>query len=150
MVIAFSFHKSPSYRVACLQHKGPWKEDRIRADFRTVAAWAKKHKLKTGHWIMLEGAEEGWTACIEIRGEAKSEGPIRVRRLPAVTVAGAVFDPDVVAPHVIYHGLMDWLRWRRKEGKIKRIVSSREVYVDDPWTNPNSWARTQVQFIVRT
>lgn len=149
MVVGFSIEKSPSYRVASVTYRGAWREDRLRASFREIAAWAKKHRVATGHWILLEGAERGWTACIEIKGSAKASGKVRIRTLPAATVASSRFDPEVVAPYVIYHGLMDWLRWRRKEGKIRRVLSSREIYLDDPWTNPKAWARTEVQFVVK-
>ena len=112
--------------------------------------WARKNGLRTGRWIFLEHGMRRWTACLEIRGNAKPEGRIRRRTLPAATVASATFDPDVVAAHVIYHGLTDWLRWRRKEGKIRRVLSTREVYASDPWTDARAWAHAEVQFLVRT
>jgi len=149
MVVEFSFTRSPSFRVACVTQSGPWKEAKLRAGFREIRAWAQKNGVRTGRWILQEGRGKGWIVGIEVKGEAKSQGRVRIRTLPAATVAHSVFDPDVVAPHVIYHGLSDWLRWRRKEGKIRRVLSSREVYSGDPWSDPKAWAHTEVQFVVR-
>ena len=40
-------------------------------------------------------------------------------------------------------------RWRRKDKEIRRVLSSREVYSGNPWTDPKAWAKTEVQFLVR-
>jgi hypothetical protein len=60
------------------------------------------------------------------------------------------FDPTVVSPRVVYHGLSDWLRWQRKEKKIRSVVSYREIYEGNPWKDKRAWSRTEVQFVVRT
>ncbi|MFZ0698615.1 MAG: hypothetical protein WAN74_00220 [Thermoplasmata archaeon] len=60
-----------------------------------------------------------------------------------------MFDPEEIAPRVVYHGLVDWLRSRRKEGKVGPVLATREVYTGDPWTDEKAWARTEVQFVVR-
>jgi DNA gyrase inhibitor GyrI len=149
MVIEFSFRNCPSFRVACVTQTGAWKEARLRAGFRDLTSWAKKNGVRTGRWIIQEGTGNRWIVALEVKGKARSQGRVRVRTFPSATVASVVFDPEIVAPHVIYHGLADWLRWRRKEGKIKRVLSSREVYSGDPWTDPKAWAHAEVQFVVR-
>jgi DNA gyrase inhibitor GyrI len=148
MVVDFKLKRAPSYRVVCLQRKGPWKEGNLRAEFRTLQAWAKKNRLKTGRWIFYELGSSTWEACLEIRGTATPEGRLQLKTIPAATVASVVFDPELVSPRVVYHGLIDWLRWRRKERAIKRVRESREVYDGNPWTNRRAWARADVQFIV--
>jgi DNA gyrase inhibitor GyrI len=148
MVVDFQVKRTPSYRVVSLQRKGPWKKDNLRAEFRTLQAWAKKRGLKTGKWIFYERTASTWEACLEIQGAAEAEAPIRVKEIPAVTVASVVFDPEEVSSRVVYHGLVDWLRWRRKEGAIKRVLESREVYDGDPWSDRRAWARADVQFVV--
>jgi effector-binding domain-containing protein len=135
--------------VATVAQSGPWKEAKLRAGFRDITAWAKKNGVRTGRWFLQEGRGNRWIVGIEVKGKARSQGRVRLRTFPAATVATAVFDPDVVAPHVIYHGLIDWLRWQRKEGKIQRVLSSREVYRGDPWSDPKAWAHAEVQFVVR-
>src|SRR5207253_1706391 len=73
---------------------------------------------------------------IEVRGRVKGEGKVRVRTFPASPIATVTFDPDVVAARVIYHGLSDWLRWRKKDKTIKRTRTWREVYSGNPWRDP--------------
>jgi effector-binding domain-containing protein len=149
MTVDFSFAKAPELRVASIAWTGPWNEQRIRSQFRRIEAWAKARGVRTGRWIFSEPGDRRWIAAIEIRGRAKSEAPIRLRTLPAAQVARVVFDPDVVSPRVIYHGLSDWLRWRRKDREIRSVVSSRELYSADPWRSAAAWKRTEVQFVVR-
>jgi hypothetical protein len=60
-----------------------------------------------------------------------------------------VFDPEVVSPRVVYHGMTDWLRWRRKEREVRSIGQYREVYPGDPWRDKNAYARTEIQVVVR-
>ena len=88
-------------------------------------------------------------AAVGFRGNAKGHGKIRVKSVPAATVASVTFDPDVVSPRVIYHGINDWLKWQKKEKKIRRAVSYREVYGGDPWTDPKVSARTEIQVVVK-
>ncbi len=149
MTIDFGWAKVPKLRVAAIAWKGPWKETTIRAQFEKVDRWAKSQGLRTGRWIFREPGERRWEVAIELRGPAKSSGPVRVRTLPAATVARVQFDPDEVSPRVVYHGLSDWLRWRRKEHEIRSVVSTREVYLGNPWRDAKVWARTEVQFVVR-
>ena len=150
MTVEFEFKKAPAYRVAYLAWSGPWNEKKIRAQFAKVDKWAKDHGLKTGRWIFREPGERKWEVGIEVRGaSAHRHPPVRTKTLPATRVAFSVFDPDVVAPNVIYHGLNDWLRWRKKDGKIRSVVSTREVYSGDPWSSKSVWSKTEVQFAVR-
>jgi hypothetical protein len=149
MTVDFEFARSPTYRVVSVSWKGPWSERRIRTEFERLARWAKERKLRTGLWIFREPGERSWEVAIEVKGHARSEGSIRAKTLRAVRVARVVFDPDVVSPRVVYHGLSDWLRWRRREKKIRSVGSTREVYRGNPWTDAKAWAGTEVQFVVR-
>ncbi len=149
MTVDFAIKKVPSYRVASIVRVGPWKEGILRPEFRELMAWAKKHHLRTGKWIFQSPKDDRWEACLEIRGAARSEGRIQVKTLKAGHAAYAIFDPDEIADRIIYHGLNDWLRWRRKDGEITAVRGHREVYSGDPWTDPTAWAHCEVQFLVR-
>lgn len=149
MTVDFRFRKAPKYQVATYRWKGPWSEAKIRSNFRMLAAWAKRQRVPTGVWIFREPGEREWEVSIELRAPASSSGDVRVRTLPASRVASVQFDPNVVSPRVVYHGVSDWLRWRRKEGEIKRVGSYREVYRGDPWADARAWADTEIQVEVR-
>ncbi len=149
MFVDFVFKRAPRFRVACMRHKGRWKKDILRTEFRELVAWAKKNRLRTGKWIFAEHGDRGWEACLEIAGAARPAGRVKVRTLPSATVASVVFNPEEVSPRVVYHGLNDWLRWRRKDGDIKSVGASREVYDGDPWSNARAWANCNVQYVVR-
>lgn len=149
MVVDFKIKRAPAYRVASVSWKGPWNERRIRAQFDRVAKWARKTGLRTGKWIFREPGTRAWEVSIEVRGSAHSEGPIRMRMLPATSVASVVFDPNVVSPAVVYHGVTDWLRWRKRDKTIRSVGAYREVYDGDPWREPKVWAHTEVQVVVR-
>ena len=149
MVVDFKFKKAPTYRLATFAWTGPWKDARIRSEFEKLAAWAARRGLRTGRWVFLEPSQRRFVVGIEVKGTKRGEGPIHLRTLPAARVASVVFDPAVVSPRVVYHGLSDWLRWRRKDGEIKGVGSYREVYDGNPWTNARAWARTDVQMVVR-
>lgn len=148
MVVDFRLKRAPRYRVVTLSWKGPWNERRIRSQFNRVAAWARRSGLRTGKWIFREPGNRAWEVSIEVRGAARSEGPFRMRTFPASTVASVVFDPNVVSPAVVYHGVTDWLRWRRKDKTIRSVGAYREVYDGDPWRKAAVWSRTEVQVVV--
>jgi effector-binding domain-containing protein len=149
MAVDFKFKRAPAYRLASVAWKGPWSDARIRAKFYQVAAWARKRGLKTGKWVFREPGERSWEVGIEVRGEAKSEGAIRIKTYPRARVASILFDPEVVSPRVAYHGMNDWLRWRRKEGEVKSVGQYREVYPGDPWRDKKAYAQTEIQIVVR-
>ena len=149
MVVDFKIKHAPAYRVASLAWKGPWNERRIRAQFGRVVRWARKSGLRTGKWIFCEPGTRAWEVSVEVHGSARSEGPIRVRTIRASSVASVVFDPKVVSPSVVYHGVNDWLRWRKRDKTIRSVGGYREVYDGDPWRDPRSWARTEIQVVVR-
>ncbi len=149
MTIDFSYGTSPAIRLATVSWTGPWNETKIRAQFRRVEVWAHGHRLRTGRWVFREPGERRWQVGIEVRGSARSGNGIRLRTLPRADVARVVFDPDVVSPRVVYHALNDWLKWQRREKKVRRVVSSREVYGGDPWRDRKAWARTEIQFVVQ-
>jgi DNA gyrase inhibitor GyrI len=149
MTVDFSFRRVPAYRVASMTWKGPWSEAKIRKNFNRVAAWAKANRLRTGRWIFREPGERTWEVAVEIHGRARPGAGVRLKTYPAATVASVTFDPDVVSPRVVYHGITDWLRWRKREKEIRSVGSYREVYDADPWRSPAAWARTNVQVVVR-
>jgi hypothetical protein len=149
MVVDFEWRKWPAMDVICTRWKGSWNEKRIRSEFEGLARWAKAHKVRTGRWIFTAPAERTFEVCLEVKGRASSEGTVRRRRLPAATVASVEFDPNVVSPRVVYHGLTDWLRARKKEKEIRSVGQYREVYRGNPWTDKSAWAHTSVQVVVR-
>ena len=149
LTIDFAFKKAPKYRVASVTWKGPWNEGRIRREFEAIAKWGRDRKLRLGKWIFMEPGERRWTVAIEVSGKASGDSKVRLRTLPASRVAVVAFDPEVVSPRVVYHGLTDWLRWRKKDREIRRVLSSREVYSGNPWKDSTAWAHTEVQFLVR-
>jgi effector-binding domain-containing protein len=149
MVVDFRMKRVPALRVATVSWKGPWSERKIRSQFARVASWAHRKGLRTGRWIFREPGTRAWQVGIEVRGPARSDATVRVRTFPASTVACVVFDPDVVSPAVVYHGITDWLRWRKKDKTIRAVGQYREVYTGDPWRNPRVWAATEIQVVVR-
>jgi DNA gyrase inhibitor GyrI len=149
MAIDFEFRRAPKMAIVSFRWKGPWQEARIRKEWERLARWAASEKLKVGRWIFLEPSERNFEVALEVRGRAARHPPFRRRTLPASRVASVRYDPAVVEPRVIYHGLSDWLRWRKKDGSIRRVGAYREVYEDNPWTNKRAWARSEIQVVVR-
>jgi hypothetical protein len=149
MPVDFGWGKSSRLRVATIAWKGPWNDKKIRAQFERLARWAKAQRVRTGRWIFREPADRSWEVALELRGKARGSDGVKTKTYPASPVARVVFDPEQVAPRVVYHGLSDWLKWQRKAKAIRRVVSSQEVYSGNPWTDPRAWARTEVQFLVR-
>jgi hypothetical protein len=149
MFVDFELRRAPSYRVASITRVGPWKEDNLRGEFRELTAWAKKLGVQTGRWIFLHKGDDRWEACLEIKGKAAAMGRIRLKSLPPTYVARCRFNPDAIADRVIYHGLSDWTRWRRRYGEIKSVGGSREIYSGDPWSDARAWANCEVQVLVR-
>jgi effector-binding domain-containing protein len=149
MAVDFGFKRAPAYRVAAVAWKGPWSDARVRAKFQKVVSWARARHLRTGKWIFREPTMRSFEVAIEVRGKARSEGGVRVKTYPGARVVSVVFDPDVVSARVVYHGVTDWLRWRKKEKEIRSVGDYREVYAGSPWTDKKAYARTEVQVVVR-
>ncbi len=149
MTVDFKFRKSPAYRVATLSWRGAWSERAIERRSLELERWTREHRLRAGKWMFLEPGENRWTAAIEVRGKARGDGKVRLRTFPASRVASVTFDPEEISARVIYHGLNDWLRWRRKAKEIRRVTGSRELYDGNPWRDRKAWARTEVQYLVR-
>ncbi|MGB6500722.1 MAG: GyrI-like domain-containing protein [Thermoplasmata archaeon] len=147
--VDFGYARAPAVKVASIAWSGPWNERRIQTEFEKVAAWAKRNGVRTGRWIFREPGTRRWEASIEVRGSARGSGPVKVKTLRACAVARIEFDPNAVSPRVIYHGMSDWLRWQKREKKIRAVLSTREVYGGNPWRDAAVWARTEVQFLVR-
>lgn len=149
MVIDFEFKRAPAWRVASVTWKGPWKDARIRSEFEKLARWAKAKRLRTGTWIFQEMGPGRFRVAIAVRGTSRGEGNVHFRTIPASRVAAIVFDPEELSPRVAYHGMNDWLKWRRKEKDIRSAGAYREVYTGNPWTDRKAFARTEVQVVVR-
>lgn len=149
MTVDFELGKAPKYRVATLAAKGKWSENMGRAELGKLQAWAAKNGLKTGKVIFRWGPKESLVVGLEAKGKAKTSGGIRWQTLRPSAVARVTFDPDVVSPRVVYHGLNDWLRWRKKDHEVKSVGSTRELYSGDPWTNKAAWKNTTVEYLVR-
>jgi hypothetical protein len=152
MTVDFVVKRAPGYTVASITRIGPWRENTWRPELSQIEKWARKRKLRTGKYILREfgsGNRRRWEACIEIRGKASSEGKVRIKSIPAEMVAAVTFNPRDVSPRLVYHGLNDWTRWRVRDRTFRKIVSNREVYNGNPWTNPRAWAKTEVQYVVR-
>ena len=140
--------KTPAYKVASLERIGSEGRDPLRREFSTLSSWAKKQKLRSGRWI-FHFYESGKTperyrfeACLEISGNPKPEGKIRIKQLPKMTVASVKFNPDNVSPRLVYNGLYGWIR----NNEIYRASPySREIYFGNPWTNSWAWARAEIQ-----
>lgn len=129
--------------------KVPWTDSSLKAAFRLLVQWAKAKGIPTGRWIIVSRSAKYWEACLEIKRAARGEGKVHVKVLPATTVATVTFDPERVSPRVIYHGIIDWLRWRRKAKEIKSAGLTREIYAGDPWSNRAAWTRATVEYVVR-
>jgi hypothetical protein len=150
MTVDFSFRKMPPMRAVTRTWKGTWSDARIRSEFERLAAFAKEHHLRAGRWLFSgDDAMERWQVAIEVSGKARGMGEVRVKSFPASRVASVTFDPDEVSPRVIYHGLSDWLRWRKKEKEIRGVGGYREVYRKNPWTDRRAYAHTEIQVVVR-
>ena len=159
MTVDFEMRKAPQYRVATRTVTGGWPGDKaLRAEFGELQSWAKEKGLRTGKWFFREfgddetpNAEWRWEIGVEIRGArlVRGEKGIVIKTLQSSPVATVTFNPDIVSPRVIYHGLADWLRHHEKAGEYKEAGAYREVYLANPWTNKRAWAHTQIQVPVK-
>jgi hypothetical protein len=150
MTVDFSYKRAKAFTAATTTWSGTWSDEKTRAKFDGLLAWCAKRKLRTGRWVFLESDNERtFTVGIEVMGRVKGEGTVRLRSFPASTVASVTFDPKVIHPRVIYHGIYDWLRWQKKRHEIKSVGAYREVYSGSPWTSAKSWAAAEVQVVVK-
>jgi AraC family transcriptional regulator len=153
MVVDIEVKKTPSYNVAYLSRVGSEGTDPLRREFNELTAWAKKQKLRAGRWIFAfyEGGRSPsryrFEACLEVPARAKSEGKIKVKKLPPITVASVKFNPDLVAPRLVYNGVYGWLKDNQTYKESDSY--SREIYFGNPWTNSWAWARTEIQVPVK-
>ena len=83
-------------------------------------------------------------ACLQVKGNAKSEGKIKVKILPQ-KVASVTFNPDKVSPRLVYSGIYGWLRY----AGFKDTAQGRELYNGNPWRNLRAWANAEVQVPVK-
>lgn len=149
MTVDFVFKKAPKFRAITAAWKGPWNEKRIQKEFEALDAWAKKNKVRTGRWVFMEPGDRQWLVGLEVPAATKGDGSVRVRSFPASRVAQVQFDPDVVSARVVYHGVTDWLRWRKKEKEIRSVGMYREVYPGNPWRDKKAWTQLTIQVVVR-
>lgn len=151
MVVDFALKRSPAYHVASVRFVGPYSERRIRSEWESLAKWAKSQGLRTGHWFFIEdgsGPRYRFEVAIEVRGKAKGDRKVHLRTFPASPIATVTFNPEEVSARVVYHGLSDWLRWRKKDKSIKRARTWREVYTGNPWTDAKAWSHAEIQVLV--
>ena len=157
MVVDFQVKRTPACTVASIGRIGPYREDNLRPEFRELVDWARSSRIRTGRWLFYEHdgpasrrppGRRRWEACLEIRGRASARGRIRIKRLPAHTVASVVFNPNVVSPRIVYHALGDWIWWRLKLREFRRAGPVREVYPGNPWTSRRAATRVDVQVLL--
>jgi len=154
MVVDIRVKQVASYTVASLIHYGPHSPNMFRTEFNQLVKWAKKNKLRTGRWVMRWLDEPGKKpsskirseACLEIKGKAKMEGKIMIKKFPKHTVLSVVFDPEKVSPRLVYSGIYGWIRYSDFEATDS---PPREVYTGNPWTSPHAWANAEVQVPVK-
>jgi effector-binding domain-containing protein len=149
LTVDIQVKNTPTYKVASLERKGSEGTEPLRKEFRELENWAKKSKVKTGRYF-CHFYETGRTpnqyrfeACLEIRGNPKPEGKIKVKTLPKLTVASVKFNPEQVSPRLVYNGVYGWLD-DNDDYKVSGGFS-REVYFGNPWTNSWAWKRTEIQ-----
>jgi effector-binding domain-containing protein len=149
LTVDIAVKTTPSYKVASLERTGSGGSDPLRREFSELEKWAKKNKVKTRRWLCYF-FEIGRTpdkyrfeACLEIKGNPKPEGKIKIKTLPKMTVASVKFNPDHVAPRLVYNGVYGWL----DENDVYKVSGkfSREIYFGNPWTDSWAWARAEIQ-----
>jgi len=154
MVVRIRVKHAPSYTVASMMRVGPFRRDMLRAEFNQLVSWAKKRRIRTGKWILSFLDEPGGRrpasklrseACLQIKGKARTEGRIKVKKLPGQKVVSVTFDPKEISAELVYSGMYGWLKF----AGYKDVGPSREVYEGNPWTNPRVWARAEVQLPVK-
>jgi hypothetical protein len=150
VVVEFAKGKAAGFRAVTATWKGPWKEARVRKEFEQLAKWASAHGVRTGRWYFGGRSENAWRVAIEVKGKVRGADGVHVKEFPATEVVRVKFDPDEVSPMVVYHGLNDYLRARRKDKSIKSVGWYREVYEANPWSNAKAWSNLTVEATVRS
>lgn len=154
MVVDIKVKQVPSYTVATIIHYGPHAPNMLRAEFSMLVNWARRNKLSTGKWIMRwldepeikPASKIRSEACMEVKGKAKPEGKINIKKFPKHAVVSVVFDPGKVSVRLVYSGIYGWLRYSDFEATDS---PPREVYSASPWTSPHAWANAEVQVPVK-
>jgi hypothetical protein len=150
MLVDVRVRRALGYTVAFITYRGKYTgQDVLRKEFDELLEWAKNKKLRVGKWIFSELSQEHWEACLEIKGNARSGGKVRIKKLPEQLVAAVKFNPDQVSARLVYYGIEGWLTWRKKEREYESAGKPREVYAGSPWKSPKAWANTEVQYPIR-
>jgi DNA gyrase inhibitor GyrI len=156
MFVDVKLRVAQAHKVAYLIRHGPvytnQKSAQTRvwwAEYRQLVRWAQRKKIRTGKWIMcfLDEWEEKpeskrrSVACLEINGNPKPEGNIKIMKLPKERVVSVMFDPTKISADLIYYGIEGWLWY----SKYKQAGPYREVYNGNPWTNTLAWKNAEIQ-----
>jgi len=153
-MVDFKVKTAPGYNVAYLIHFGGYLGQSMwRSEFTQLERWAKNRKLRTGKRIMYfidkwgerPNKKRRSVAALEIKGKSKLEGKILIMKLPRQKVVSISFDPNKVSSDLVYHGLESWL----ESCNYKQTGRSRELYNDNPWTNPDAYANCEVQVPIK-
>jgi hypothetical protein len=151
MVVDFVMGKASGFRaVTSALTSEQYSDARVRKEFGRLAAWAKKNGIRTGKWYWITPNKNRMRLAIEVKGKARSSGGFEVRTFPASRVVQIRFNPDEISPRVVYFGLGNFLRNKRKEHKVKSVGSWREVYSGDPWADRKAWTNLTIEAVVRT
>ena len=154
MVVDIKVKRAPGHTVVSMMRVGPYRRDILRKEFKQLVNWCKKRKIRTGKWLMYFLDEPSGRrpanklrseACLEIKGIARTEGRVKVKKIPAQRVASVTFDPDEVSAELVYSGIYGWLRF----AGYKDIGPSRELYEGNPWTNARAWTKAEAQVPIR-
>lgn len=154
MIVDIKVKQVPSYTVAALTHYGPHGPNMFRKEYDYLVKWARRKKVRTGKWIMRWLDEPGRKpakkirseACLEIKGRAKIEGKVRIKKFPKHTVVSVTFDPNKVSTRLVYSGIYGWIRYSDYEATES---PPREVYIANPWTNSRAWSNAEIQVPVK-
>jgi len=150
MVVDFEIGKAGAFRAATVAWKAPWNDRRTRKEFEGLARWLKLRGIRGGRWFFIEKGGNSFRVAIEVPKGTTGDGKVQVRSFAASRVVRVQFDPDEVSPRVVYHGLNDFLRWRRKDKTIRAVGDYREIYDGNPWTNAKAFSGLRLEALVRS
>lgn len=152
MTVDFELERAPGYQIAFLPPSKEYSEKGVRNQFERIARWARDRHYRTGKWLFLylnKPSDDRFQVAIEVKGRVRGDREVRIRRVAASRVGTVTFDPNAIAPRVVFFGITDWLRWERSQKKIRALGSYREVYNGNPWRDPKAWSQTTLQVLVR-